>query len=44
MAANEIQVTAAQPVVTDWSAEPAGDWSAAVPVGEWGGGAADTWG
>jgi len=44
VAANEISVTAAQPVVTDWSAEPAGDWSADVAVGEWGGGAADTWG
>jgi len=44
VAANEISVTAAQPVVTDWSAEPAGDWGAGVAVGEWGGGAADTWG
>jgi len=43
--ANEVAVTAAPADVSDWSAEPAGDWAAATPVvGEWGGDASVNWG
>jgi len=41
--ATELAIVPA-PVITDWSAEPAGDWDAATPVGEWGGGASENWG
>ena len=42
--ANEAALTAVPVDVSDWSAEPAGDWAAATPVvGEWGGDAVN-WG